>query len=383
MDTVKLFAEIDRLTDAYIKVWEDISRIESPTAYKPGVDAVCDYFIAIAKKFGWDVEVLRQSKAGNAACITMNPNAKKAPICLSGHMDTVHPVGSYGEDPVRLDEKNIYGPGVCDCKGGIVAGFLAMEALHNCGFTDRPVKMILQSDEEVGSKLSERATINYMCEKAQGAAAFLNLEPSGGGTATIARKGIATFVFKISGKEAHAAACATSGANAIIEAAHKMIEIDKHKDADGITCNCGTISGGSVPNTVPGKCEFCVNVRYVTTEQLEEVRAFMKEIADTVYVKGTTCELNELTGRIPMELTERNTDLLDKLNAIFAESGLDELKGVKSLGGADSAEITASGVPCLCSLGVRGGGYHSPSEYGILASLAESAKYAAAAIVGL
>jgi hypothetical protein len=97
----------------------------------------------------------------------MNPKASLAPITYSGHMDTVHPHGIFGYPPVRIDEEKVYGPGVIDCKGGVVCGFLAMEALQNCGFTARPIQMLLQSDEECGSKISNKATVRYICEKAK------------------------------------------------------------------------------------------------------------------------------------------------------------------------------------------------------------------------
>ena len=45
------------------------------------------------------------------------------------------------------------------------------------------------------------------------------------------------------GVAAHGAYCAIEGANAIAEAAYKIIELNKYKDDDGLTINCGVISG--------------------------------------------------------------------------------------------------------------------------------------------
>ena len=143
-----------------LKVFEDVCNIESPTDYKAGVDAVGDYFAEKAKALGFSVEYFRHEKAGNALCITMNKEAKGETISLSGHMDTVHAVGSFGYPVVKIKNGNIYAPGACDCKGGIVAGLLAMHALHNCGYKERPVQLLLQSDEENGSKPSDKATIS-------------------------------------------------------------------------------------------------------------------------------------------------------------------------------------------------------------------------------
>ena len=163
MNATKIFDRIDDLEKEYLRVWEDICNIESPTSFKAGVDAVCEYITALAEKKGWGVEHFPQPVSGNAACIVINPSADASPICLSGHMDTVHPVGSFGTPPVRIDGEMIYGPGVCDCKGGIVAALLAMDAMDSEGFDLRPVKLILQSDEEVNSTLSDGETIRFMC----------------------------------------------------------------------------------------------------------------------------------------------------------------------------------------------------------------------------
>jgi len=375
MNCKELFEKIDELNNKYVSVWEDICNIESPTDFKEGVDAVGKYISDMANARGWKVEVIKQERAGDIVCITLNPDAKKPPLTLSGHTDTVHPVGSFGYPAVHIEGDKIYGPGVIDCKGGIVAALLAMDALYLCGFKDRPVRLILQSDEETGSSTSGRATINYMCESSKGSVAFLNLEGmSLDYKACIERKGIANFTFAIHGIEGHSANCAKSGANAILEAAHKIIELEKLKDDNGITCNCGVISGGTVPNTVAGYCEVKANVRFATSEQLEWVKTYMQKLADTVYVDGCRSTVTLTRLRIAMEYRERNQQLFDALNDMFEEEGLSKLGLSKGKGGSDAAEITDAGIPCIDSLGVKGGFCHSPKEYALISSLSDSAK---------
>ena len=126
MKCEKLFQHIEDLYDSYLNVWEELCNIESPTRDKAGVDASANYLIEMAKARGWQVETIDCAPAGNAVCITMNPEAKAAPISISGHLDTVHPIGSFGTPAVHRDAEKIYGPGVNDCKGGVVAGFLAI-----------------------------------------------------------------------------------------------------------------------------------------------------------------------------------------------------------------------------------------------------------------
>lgn len=374
MNYQEIFDWIHHLNDRYTDLWEEICNMESPTACKAGVDAVGARFAAVAESLGWQVEYLRQKVAGDVVCITMNPDAPGQMIALSGHMDTVHPVGSFGTPAVHRDEEKIYGPGVLDCKGGIVAAFLAMHALQECGYRERPIRLLLQSDEEVGSAISQKATIRYICEQAKDAFAFLNLEGYSAGKATIQRKGIITFTFTVTGTEAHAADCAEKGANAIAEAAHKILEIEKIKDSHGLTCCCSVIDGGTVPNTIPGQCVFKVNVRFATREQQAWIRSFMHEIADRVYIPGCKTTVTQPAGRVAMERTGKNAELLALLNRSYAACGLPELVENFRKGGSDAADVTECGIPCVDSLGTEGDFIHSVKEFSWLRSLAESAK---------
>lgn len=374
MDVKKLIDTVYELRDEYLKVWIDICNIESPTGYKAGVDAVGNYLAALSEKKGWLVERFPQPVAGDVLCITMNPDADKEPICFSGHMDTVHPVGLFGDPPVRIEGDKLYGPGAEDCKGGIVAGFLAMDALDRCGFTDRPVRMLLQSDEEGGSSVSGKATIKYICERAKGSVAFFNLEGGEADEACLVRKGIVTYLLTVKGVSAHASNCAKKGANAIAEMAHKIIELEKLKDDAGLTCNCGVINGGSVPNTVPDTCQMKINIRFATQEQLEWVREYVQKVADTVYVPGCTCTVEQATFRVAMEYNERNQKLLDRVNEILEANGMPKKNMVKRKGGSDAADVTVSGTPAIDSLGVDGDFIHNPGEFGYISSLAEAAK---------
>ena len=383
MNQEALFKEIDRLYEGYLRFWEDVCNIESPTHFKQGVDDCCEYFVRRAESLGFEVEVFPQAASGDPVCITMNPHASGEVVCLSGHLDTVHPVGLFGTPAVRFDDEKIYGPGVTDCKGGVVGAMYAMEVLHNCGYTDRPIKLLLQTDEEGGSKYSNKANINWICEKSKGSTAFLNLEGHTKGEACIERKGIITFKFRIHGVEAHSSNCATDGANAIIEAAHKILELERHKDDDGLTCSCNTIQGGSAHNTVAGYCEFVCNVRFATAEQLDLIKAKAKELADTVYVKGCRTELEVVSHRVAMERVERNEKLVERLNKAFKCFGLAELSPSKRKGGSDAADATAFGLTAVDSLGTEGGRIHSPDEFGYKESLRECAKRIVAAVCEL
>ena len=377
IDCKKVFKRIDALEKQYITLLEEFCLIESPTDYKEGVDAAGNYIVEKAKAFGWKIEKQEQKISGDCICITMNPDATEKPVCLSGHVDTVHPVGLFGTPAVKIDKDKIYGPGVSDCKGGIVASLLAMAALDEEDFRKRPIKLILQSDEETSSAESNKTTVQYMCERARDAVAFLNCEPSVAGTAVLERKGIAKYVFNITGKAAHAANC-FNGISAITEAAHKILELEKYKDENGITANCGIVSGGTAVNTVPEKCVLKVDFRFSNSRELSEVKNIAQRVADTSYVEGTTCELVLKSLRDAMELNDTNIRLLEKVNEIFEATNLPRLSPRSTGGGSDAAYTTQCGIPTLDSLGVECGNIHSKNEYALIPSLKESAKRIAA-----
>ena len=382
----EVFAKIDELNEKYVGVWKDVCNIESPSLDKAAVDRVGQYFTALAKERGWKTETFNQERFGNVVCVTMNAHVTQAPVALSGHMDTVHPIGSFGTPAVRLDGDTIYGPGVMDCKGGAVAGFLAMEALDRCGYRERPVMMLLQSNEEIGSGLDNKAPIEYICERAKDAVAFLNLEGHEGffkGKAGLIRKGIAVFRFDVTGIATHASHCAFEGANAIAEAAHKIIEIEKIKERDGVTCSCDVISGGTATNTVAAECSFRVDVRFNNRKELEDVTARLREIARRTFVDGCSCEMVQTNLRPAMEFTDKNAALLDKANGLFEKSGLSRLEVGKRTGGSDAANVTEYGIPCIDSIGVEGERAHSTEERATVSSLSESAKRIAAIVSGL
>lgn len=373
MECGYILKTIDALYEQYLDVWEDVCKIESPTSCKDGVDTVADYFIDMADQRGWKVEVDVHENAGNAVCITLNADVAGRPVSLSGHLDTVHPVGLFGDNPVHRDEDYIYGPGVTDCKGGVVAAFLAMDALDQCEFRGRPVQLILQSDEETGSKNSGKKTVEFMCRKAADSVAFLNAEEHEEHTAVIQRKGILRYRFRIVGRAAHSAYC-YEGANAVAEAAHKILRLEKWKDKNGLTCNCSVISGGTVANTVASECSFQADIRFATEEQQTFAKRFVKELAEKSFISDCSCSLELLSERPAMEMEQRNLDLLDNMNRIFSANNMPVLLKKCASGGSDAAYTTVFGIPTVDSIGVVGSGIHSIREKARLYSLAEAAK---------
>lgn len=377
---------IDTIIEAkvpeYRKIWEEICNIESPTAFKEGVDAVGQYITNWAKSKGFQVTSLSQTVSGDPLCITINGDVDAPAVSMGAHMDTVHPVGTFGSPAVRVEGDTIYGPGVCDCKGCVVMGMLVLDVLAESGYRARPVKLLIDSDEETGSMGSKKATIGWMCEQAKGSVAYLNLEANAPGKVVLVRKGIARFRITVQGKKAHSGCC-YDGANAIAQAAHMILELEKFKERKGLTCNCGMISGGTTPNTVPGECTFVADFRYATDDERAIAEAAVKKVCSTEYVSGCTCTWEQMSYRVAMPLVDRNLQLLDKINSILSNAGMSPLSWISQQGGSDANDATAAGIPAIDNLGIWGGGGHTNDEFAKLDSLNPCAKQVVTIIKGL
>lgn len=375
-------AKIGELEEEFIALWRSVCEVESPTADKAGVDKVGEILLSFAEKRGWETEVLREEVSGNALLIRMNPRAPGKPVAFSGHMDTVYPVGAFGHPATKIENGRLYGPGVADCKGGIVAALLAMTALEEAGYESRPLLLLCQSDEEVGSRYSEGRTIGFICERAKEAEAFLNCEGHTPGHAAMQRKGIKRYEMIVHGKGCHSKEC-TQGINALTEAAYKIIELEKMKDQEGITCNCGIISGGAAVNVVPDECRVELEVRFADFAQMEKADKTVREIAAHSFLPGTSCEIITASCRVPMEKCERNDRLLEKINFSLQKAGMKPLSPQKRNGGSDASDVTAFGIPCVDSLGVTSHDIHTTRESADLSSLAETARRLSAIVLGL
>lgn len=371
---------IGKINNDYVKIWGDICNIESPTNYKQGVDRVGNYFVNLAREKGFTVEKSLQKASGDVIRIILNPDAKGKMITLSAHIDTVHKLGAFGYPPVTFKDDKIIGPGVCDCKGGAVAAFFALDVLNECGFKSNPVQFLIQTDEECGSRISNKETIKYIIEKSKDSIAFFNLEEYSTGEACLERKGIITFKLSVKGIKSHASLCAKSGANAIVEAANKIIEINKINDDKGTTCCVSLLNGGESVNTVPDCCDIFVNTRYVTENDGEIIKEKIKKIADTVYVEGCTTEFSIYSERVPMTLSEKSLALLNEVNESFKQNNLPVLVPSKRNGGSDAAYVVSSSISCIDSIGVNGGNIHTTDEFAYVDSLAEAVERLISAI---
>ncbi|MGQ4433488.1 M20 family metallopeptidase [Streptomyces sp. SAS_260] len=284
-------------------------------------------------------------------------------VLVLGHHDTVFPLGTLARRPFLVEGGRATGPGVFDMLGGLV------QAIHGlAGLEDRSgVEILVTADEEVGSHFS-RALIE---ERALACGAVLVAEGAAdGGAVKTGRKGCGTFEVSVTGRASHAGLEPAAGVNALVEAAHQVLDIAALARPEiGTTVTPTVASAGTLDNVVPAQATVVVDVRVESAAEKERVESAFAALAPhldeaVITVKGSV-------GRPPMP-----ESAAAGLFAV-AQELLPGLEGRAVGGGSDGNFTAALGVPTLDGLGAVGGGAHADHEYLLVGSMAERARLVA------
>ena len=377
------FEFIDAHRQEMLALWQDFVSTESPSADKPGVDAMARKIAAILSAGGADARVIEFEHAGNMVVATVGAQFPGQPVALMGHFDTVFPVGTLRQRPFTVRDGRAFGPGVLDMKGGIVILLYAIKALQAAGYASRPIKVILAGDEEIGHPRSDANAI-FQREVRSCVAAFNCETGSPQDKLVVGRKGSAVYLLEVHGLAAHAGVDPENGRSAIHEIAHKVLAIQALSNpATGTTFNVGTIRGGKTFNAVPDYAAIDVDIRFVKTAAMEQSIDRLKEIAAKTFIDGTRTTVNGRINFPPMETTPAIMRLFDLAVHTAVENGFPAPTAVQSGGGSDSSNSVLAGVPTLCAMGVKGERNHAPEEYAVVESLFERCKFLIACILNL
>jgi glutamate carboxypeptidase len=200
----------------------------------------------------------------------------------------------------------------------------------------------------------------------------------------VGRKGTASYDITVKGVSVHAGREPENGRSAILEMAHKIIDIHALTDFEkGITFNVGTIKGGVARNAVPDYAEIAIDVRVMEIEQLDYVDKKMREIAEKTYIEGTTTTCARGVGILPMSRTRENERLFEYVKGVAEDIGLAVPHAIVSGGGSDSAYSVKAGVPTVDQMGAKGQWNHSDREYAVVDTMFERAKLAIACVLEL
>ncbi|MBE9102992.1 M20 family metallopeptidase [Vacuolonema iberomarrocanum] len=304
---------------------------------------------------------------GHLFAIATHRRSCQSAQLLIGHCDTVWPLGTLAQMPLKVSQGKLYGPGSYDMKAGLVILLFAVEAILALqGELAIAPMVLINSDEEIGSGESTR----YIRHLAQVCDRALVFEPSLGprGHLKTARKGVGRFTVTVLGQAAHAGLDPGKGASAILELSHVIQTLFALNDPDrGITVNVGTIDGGIRPNVVAPESRAIVDVRVLHQADVPQLEAAIRGLQ--AITPGTRLEISGRIGRPPMEKTPGNQQLWHLAQAAATELGIE--LDQETVGGGSDGNTTSLYTPTLDGLGAVGDAAHSPGEFVYLDSLIE------------
>lgn len=366
-----------------LSFWETLVNMQAGSREKEKVNRIMDFLKKAFEAEGLICQLI--DSQGNANVLTAIDGADRPgkPLILSGHVDTVFPDGSYPENPFRIENGIAYGPGVIDMKGGITIILYTIKALHDLGFDERPIKVILVGDEEIGHAGSVSGQI--LTEEAEGALCAFNMEIGRPDNClTTGRKGGVDCHITVHGVGGHVGNDFLKGRNAILEMAYKIPLLQNLTQYDqGVVVSVDVIHGGTVSNAIPDCCKAELDIRYNKVSDMDAICQKVKDVCNRTFVEGTSTEVEFIAPMPAFEETQANHLLLDYINTAITKYGFKPFGSVFVGGNSDAAFLTMAGVPTVCSFGVVGTGAHTLEECAVVDSLFERTEIVTAAIIEL
>ena len=334
--------------------------INSYTFNKDGVDAHGHLFSTWMQDLGFSEERYHREIIGDHLLFRTPVVTNKRRVLLLGHLDTVFPPGTF--ETFREDEEWVYGPGVCDMKGGNLIALQALRAIQHSAGGIANIDFLLVSDEEKGSddssSLTQSLALDYdIC---------FDFEAAGSDhEVVIGRKGIGTYKFEIEGLAAHAGNHYADGIDANRIAAQILLELVSLTNLDdGTTVNPGKIEGGIGANTISPKAEITVELRFTKPSERDRVLKELEGIAKKEWLPGSKLTFTGRLQRDVMEPTTIQSELLNEISEVLGYPLPTEKRG----GVSDANTVATMGVATLDGFGPYGDGDHSVNERALKSS---------------
>jgi glutamate carboxypeptidase len=356
MDSAAILNTVDKKKGWLQGTLRELVQQESPSEDRHAVNAAVDLVELWSRNLGGRAKRHRQRQFGDVLELRFGPaRSPKKPVLLLGHLDTVWPLGTLKTMPWRKAEGRLWGPGVLDMKAGVVMALTAIQTLQQLKLA-RPVILLLNSDEEVGSTISRPITEKL----AQQCSVVLVLEPAQGLAYKTSRKGVGQYNVQVTGVGAHSGVDFERGHSAVLELAKLIQTISGFTNLERkLTVNCGVIAGGTRSNVVPWLASTEVDVRIAKASDA----SYVDKLFRSLKVSDPDCKLT-ITGGInrpPMERKPGTVALFKKARSLAAELGF-ALEEASTGGGSDGNFTAALGIPTLDGMGAVGDGAHAAHE---------------------
>lgn len=244
--------------------------LQTDTVNPPGNEqALARRIGAMLQDWGYAVEFDDFAPGRSNLIASIGGSDAKAPLCLTGHMDTV-PLGAtaWKQDPFKgeIDGDRLYGRGATDMKSGVAAMLIAARNLAKHLAGTAGIKLVLTAAEEGGCVGSLHLAAN---KRLLGRAGAMVVGEPTSNYPQVGHKGSMKFWAKFHGVAAHGS-MPQLGVNAIYKAAtaiERLAAFDfafpPHPVMGAATLNVSIMHAGNTINSVPDEAVIGVDVRSV------------------------------------------------------------------------------------------------------------------------
>lgn len=352
----------------------ELVQIDSPSYHEQAVAVALEREL---RDLGLAVENDRSGPDGVGNVVGRLVVGSGESIALIAHTDTVEP--GRGIRPrveagiVRSDGTTILG---ADNKQAIAAILEGVRATLESGHSHAPIEVVFTWGEEKGHQGAKSLDLGRLASRV--AFVFDVGGPVGDVvTETPTHVGLrATFL----GRAAHAGIEPEAGVSAIDAAARAIAAMPLGRLDAETTANVGTISGGTVRNTVPERCVFEAEARSLDEARLAvQVAAMRRACEEGASAVGARLELEVTRSYAGFRLAPDAPVVRRAIEAVVAAGLSPSL--TRTGGGSDANSLNERGLPTV-NLGTGMRDLHSTRESVDVADIQRLARVIAALISG-
>ncbi len=294
--------------------------LQLDTINPPGDERECAHRVGrLLQDWGYQVDFHEHADKRASVIARLGGAESKAPLCLTGHIDTV-PLGAapWIHDPFsgETDGDKLYGRGSSDMKAG-VAGILVAARRMATHLRATPGIVLVLTAAEEGGCIGSRHLIEV--EGLLGRAGAMVVGEPTANYPAVGHKGSMKFWAKFRGVTAHGS-MPHLGVNAIYKAAHAASCLEKfafhdhpHPVMGGPSLNVGTFHAGQTINSVPDEAVLGVDVRSIVGMDHAAVLARLREML------GEEVELDVFQD-MPAVWTDPENEWMQRVFAICADT---------------------------------------------------------------
>ena len=398
----QMLTVVDQEQDRTLGLLERMVNQNSGTMNHAGVRAVGRMVEPEFKALGFTTEWVEAPGTNRAGHFIARHKGKEGTkrLLLIGHLDTVFEPDSPFQRWERKGDDGT-GPGAGDDKGGVAVMIAALRAMQAAGTLDQAniVAVLTGDEEDAGEPIAlARAALIAEAEQSDIALDYEGLIIlDGKDMGSVARRSAQSWTVTVRARGAHSSGVfGGNGGNGAIYEAARIIDTFRRElriDEERLTYNVGLIAGGEeaaldenlIRATARGKTNIIApiaimrgDLRAIDQAQIARTKKRMAAIvADSLPGTKAKIEFDEASYP-PMSPTAGNQALLDELNRINADLGLETMTPLdpKRRGAADISYV-AHLVDGLNGLGPSSRGDHAPGETVNIPSMWRQAKRAA------